>query len=220
MKQQGKSIFIVFIVAGVFAGILGMHLSAGTAVADKGGLPQCKAELEICHDTAAVPQTGQIDCHHPGDDGDLLMGIALPVPRFVDNGDGTVTDNLTELIWTKEATLILSKWSEALDYCSTLENGYDPHAGLSDGSIEGDWRLPNVRELFTLYDFSRDTGPFLPEGHPFTGAEQWFYWTSTTSTAFPEFAFTINHWSQDAVVFFFYKLNAYKAWVWCVRGGM
>ena len=60
-----------------------------------------------------VPQTGQtkcydnvgqeIDCEDTGQDGDFQAGVEWPVPRFTDNADGTVTDNLTGLIWLKNA---------------------------------------------------------------------------------------------------------------------
>lgn len=50
-----------------------------------------------------VPRTGQITSYAAGDDGDIQAGLSLPEPRFTDNGDGTVTDNLTGLIWLKNA---------------------------------------------------------------------------------------------------------------------
>jgi len=53
-----------------------------------------------------LPQTGQARCYDSagtGQDGDIRAGVAWPVPRFMDNGDGTVTDNLTGLIWTQNA---------------------------------------------------------------------------------------------------------------------
>ena len=53
---------------------------------------------------APVPQTGQTVSYYAGDDGALEMGVPLPEPRFTDNGDGTVTDNLTKLVITKPST--------------------------------------------------------------------------------------------------------------------
>ena len=52
---------------------------------------------------APVPKTGQTTSYTTGDDGDLEMGVPWPSPRFTDKGDGTVTDNLTGLIWLKDA---------------------------------------------------------------------------------------------------------------------
>jgi hypothetical protein len=50
-----------------------------------------------------VCQTGQWTSTALGDDGFLRMGAMAPWPRFADNGDGTVTDHLTRLIWLEDA---------------------------------------------------------------------------------------------------------------------
>jgi hypothetical protein len=52
---------------------------------------------------APVPKTGQtptvpLDPAPGGSDGNLQKGVAWPNPRFTDNGNGTVTDNLTNLV--------------------------------------------------------------------------------------------------------------------------
>jgi hypothetical protein len=52
---------------------------------------------------AAVERTGQTMSFAAGDDGDIKAGVPFPSPRFTDNGDGTVTDHLTGLIWLKNA---------------------------------------------------------------------------------------------------------------------
>lgn len=62
---------------------------------------------------------------------------------YTDNGDGTVTDNVTGLIWEQSPTEQGTTWFEAVDYCDSLEL-----AGLSD------WRTPSLKELFALNDFS------------------------------------------------------------------
>jgi hypothetical protein len=43
---------------------------------------------------ALLPKTGQTTFSVTGDDGDLQTGVSSPTPRFTDNTDGTVTDNL------------------------------------------------------------------------------------------------------------------------------
>jgi hypothetical protein len=127
---------------------------------------------------APASMTGQTMINAPGDDGDLLQGVAWPDPRFIDNGDGTVTDNLTGLLWLKNANCFGTRtWFEALAACNVLASG---SCGLIDGSTIGDWRLPNVRELFSLIDFG-ESGPGLPDSHPFNNVESMSYWTSTTS---------------------------------------
>ena len=128
---------------------------------------------------APVPKTGQTESYPPGDDGDLQMGITWPDPRFIDNEDGTVTDNLTGLIWLKNADCFnVRTWNEALSDSNSLA---DEQCGLTDGSSEGDWRLANARELSSLIDF----GQFdiaLPAGHPFINVQPESYWSSTTVT--------------------------------------
>ncbi len=52
---------------------------------------------------APVPKTGQTTSYATGDDGILQKGVVWPIPRFKDNNNGTVTDNLTGLIWLKNA---------------------------------------------------------------------------------------------------------------------
>jgi len=65
--------------------------------------------------------------------------------RFIDNGDGTVTDNLTGLIWLKKASCLGAlDWSEAKSTVAGLESG---ECELSDGSVPGDWRMPTFNEL-------------------------------------------------------------------------
>jgi hypothetical protein len=114
---------------------------------------------------ARVPKTGQTMSVAPGDDGDLQKGVSLPDPRFTDNGNGTITDNFTGLIWLKNANCFGSQiWANALTSANNLANG---QCSLTDGSVAGDWRLPNVRELESLVDFGQ-FNPSLPLGHPFT----------------------------------------------------
>ncbi len=126
-----------------------------------------------CNDTK-VPKTGQTTSYWSGDDGDLQKGAAWPVPRFAKNGDGTVTDNLTNLVWLENATCAGPKsWRDAIDFAKDLHDivgdGSDDDCGLSDGSVAGDWRLANGKELQSLitWDYSY---PALPDTE---GAGQW-----------------------------------------------
>lgn len=74
-----------------------------------------------------------------------------------------MTDHLTNLVWVQKVTCVLGDWQTALDHANNLADG---QCGLSDGSQPGDWRLPNIRELLSLFDYSEGT-PALPAGHPF-----------------------------------------------------
>ena len=130
---------------------------------------------------APVPKTGQITSYRDGDDGDYQMGVAWPAPRFTDHGDGTVTDNLTGLMWTKSANIDGQKaWDDAIDWCNALD-----HGGHSD------WRLPNRRELLSLIDRG-EYSPGLPDGHPFTDVQNSFYWSSSTYSNNTALAWPVN----------------------------
>ena len=133
---------------------------------------------------APVPKTGQTTSNANGDDGDLETGVVLVIPRFTDNGDGTVTDNQTGLIWLKHANCFgNTTWNNALSACNGLADGDNVCLGggfsLTDGSQAGDWRLPNYKELFSIVD-AENIDPPLPSGHPFTNVQPWSYWSSTT----------------------------------------
>jgi hypothetical protein len=68
----------------------------------------------------------------------------LPNPAsYTDNGDGTVTDNVTKLVWQKAVTSTQAyAWCDAINYCATLTL-----AGRT-------WRLPTRIELLSLVDFT------------------------------------------------------------------
>ena len=187
------------------------HLAHGDSL---GACPQA------CGVPSAVPKTGQttcwdingyaIDCAGTGQDGDYQKGVSVD-QRFTDNGDGTVTDNLTGLIWLKNADCFgYQTWNEAVTVSNTLASGA---CGLTDGSVAGDWRLPNRKELESLLDLGQ-FDPALPLGHPFSGVRLSFYWSST-AYAYPNFAWDVN--MVDGYVIFDDKNGI--LFVWPVRGG-
>jgi len=159
---------------------------------------------------APVPQTGQDTSYYPGDDGDLQVGKPWPIPRFIDNGNGTVTDRLTGLVWLKDANCFGQKtWTDALDASNNLENG---SCGLTDRSSPGDWRLANVNELLSLMDYSVNA-PALQVGHPFTNVQAAHYWSSTMSAG----GGTVWHVYLGGGVGT--SIPSSSFYVWCVRGG-
>ncbi len=132
---------------------------------------------------ASIPKTGQTTSYGTHDDGALQHGEAWPEPRFTDNDDGTVTDNLTNLVWLKDANCFGQKnWNDALAAANGLARG---QCGLTDGSVAGDWWLPNVRQLQSLIDYGR-FDPALPSGHPFTGVQHYYYWSNTTHAGYAD----------------------------------
>jgi hypothetical protein len=66
---------------------------------------------------------------------------------FTDNGDGTITDSATGLMWAQDDSGSGMNWEDALAYAQT-KNG-ENYLGYSD------WRLPNAKELQSLVDYTR-----------------------------------------------------------------
>ena len=169
-----------------------------------------------------VPKTGQtvcwdefgmsIPCAGTGQDGEYQAGVSVD-PRFTDNGDGTVTDNLTGLIWLQDANCfgLQQNWTNGLADANTMADG---SCGLTDGSVAGDWRLPNIRELQSLIDYG-EHHPALPPGHLFSGVQSGLYWSATTFDASPDFARLANLINGSASS----DGKASDYYVWPVRGG-
>jgi len=163
------------------------------------------AETAAAAGPYAVPQTGQRTSYAAGDDGDLQAGAPWPAPRFRDNGNGTVTDRLSGLMWTQKA----SPAAGARDWEQALLGA----AGCKDGGYS-DWRLPNRNELASLIDLARNN-PALPEGHPFTGVQLAYYWTSTTCANNEDHAWIIHFFSG----FITHDDKGGTHGVWYVRDG-
>jgi hypothetical protein len=151
-----------------------------------------------------------ISCAGTGQDGDLQKGVASPSPRFTDNGDGTVTDNLTGLMWAKDANLTLETktWQDAIDYSNNLTLG-----SQGCGTSYTDWRLPNRNELKSLVD-AGNYSPSLPGGHPFSNVQSSNYWSSTTYAYSTYRAWSVGMGTGDV---YNYGNKAYGYYVWPVR---
>lgn len=166
---------------------------------------------------AQIWKTGQTTSYKSGDDGDLETGVSWPSPRFSNHGNGTVTDNLTGLMWTKDANTpgpsacspaTYRTWQEAVDHVACL----NAHAYLG----YTDWRLPNRKELLSLIDWSQ-YDPALPSGHPFDNVQDQGYWSSTAYANY-----TDNVW--DVIIphgrSFARARTVSTDCVWPVRAGM
>ncbi len=169
-----------------------------------------KTGQATCYDASGA----LISCTDTGQDGEYQKGVTPPTgtDRFTDNGDGTVTDNLTGLVWLKNADCFGKKiWTTALSDANTLNSG---ECDLTDGSLEGDWRLPNVRELHSLIDYGRWM-PALPNPHPFLNVQLSYYWSSTYYQSDKEYAWTVYLRLGNVS----YMIKTETHYVWPVRGG-
>ena len=87
----------------------------------------------------------------PGEKTFIVMYVrgnnSFGINALSDNGDSTISDNATDLMWMKNDSQVGMNWEQALAYAENLE-----YAGHSD------WRLPNVKELQSIVDYSKSPG--------------------------------------------------------------
>lgn len=152
---------------------------------------------KICYDTkgteiicpdAGQPLSGQDARYH---------GAA---PDYKDNGNQTVTDKQSGLMWTKSSEDIQHAWQDAISYCKDLD-----FAGQTD------WRLPGKFELESIVDYGK---PY-PAINDVFDCQRSFYWSATPHTDNPAYAWSV--FCYDGADHWVHKTNNY--YVRCVRGG-
>ena len=106
---------------------------------------------------------------------------------FVDNGNGTISDQATGLTWMQSDSGNGLDWEGALNYCSSLEYG---------GS--DDWRLPNAKELHSIVDYTRS-----PDTSNSAAIDPLFTISSITNEAgqndYPAFWSSTSHTNSDGI---------------------
>lgn len=137
-----------------------------------------------------VAASGQKTNYAFGDDGDFQLGVTVTGERFSDNNDGTFVDKLTGITWLGIRDCIIERnWFVALEYSNNLYANSVECPNLNDGSLAGDWRLPSIKELYSLVDVS-DNSPVWAKGIPFSGTwanPPWEnYWSSTSFSPVPD----------------------------------
>ncbi len=158
---------------------------------------------------------GQISCPESGE---ALAGQDAQYSGFqssyTDNGDGTVSDNVTGLMWQQTPDNIGMSWQEAVGYCSALElAGHD------------DWGIPTTKELFSISDFSEgwpylDTTYFSIAGTSVSKDEQYWadYYVGTTVEGGSAAAFGVNHGTGHIKAYAAEVSGRFGNYVRCVRG--
>lgn len=118
-------------------------LCAGFVSAASLSYPIVDTGQQACYDN-----DGPIPCPEPGErfygQDAQYLGNA---PKYTDNGDGTVTDEVTGLMWVKAR-------GEALLWEAHMAAAKDCRVGEYD-----DWRAPTIKELYSLIDFRGNSGP-------------------------------------------------------------
>ncbi|KJU83697.1 protein containing DUF1566 [Candidatus Magnetobacterium bavaricum] len=178
-------------------------------------------------ETVSLPQTGQtscwdsqgelISCAGTMQDGAIKAGVAWPNPRFKDNGNRTVTDNLTGLVWPKDTNVPAvdtckggnnMTWQAVLDYVKCLNSAtYLGHT---------DWRLPNVNELESLVNAQEANQSAWLNVQMGTNVEPGFYWSCTTNSGDKFHAWYVD--MGDGSVSAYYNKES-LLYVWPVRSG-
>ncbi len=145
--------------------------------------------------------------------------------RWCNNGNGTVTDLTTGLVWLRDAT-----WGFVPHWVGTIEglNAHDKASEVKDGvvmsiagvptvlsddSVEGDWRLPTKSELKALIEGVEPVSSTTPRA--FNSVLPSPYWTSTVYISNTMFAWTTNPYTKEDIA---YTKNT-TAYVWPVRNG-
>jgi hypothetical protein len=109
----------------------------------------------------------------------LLNDASTATGAFMDNGNGTVTDTYTGLIWQQASSYFTRIWAQALVDCEDLSLG-----GYTD------WRLPTIKELRSLVDYSRYSPAINTMYFPDTNSS--CYWASTTYASYALVAWVVD----------------------------
>ncbi len=128
--------------------------------------PICATTLIIPFTTFTMPDTGQVLSYSEvfGEDSDYSIN---PL-SYQSNGNGTITDNATKLMWQQEDDGIRKTWYDAKSYCSNLELG-----------SHGDWRLPVDMELISIVHYDQLNLPAIDINY-FLNVSPIEYWTATS----------------------------------------
>jgi hypothetical protein len=157
--------------------------------------------------------------------------------RYVNCGNGTVTDTVTALVWLRNASCTFGAFS-AKNYSAASQAAAGLAAGqcgLTDGSSPGDWRLPTQAEWQATVaravalgctsggapSLTNDPGTGCLGAGPtsFTGVQSGFYWSSNAYAGDSTYAPTYAWWAYlgNGIVSFGSKTD--NNYVWPVRGG-
>jgi hypothetical protein len=181
MKRQKRSITILMTLMAFL--VLPAIIQAGQLTPSAPPAPTMKSLDEIYQKLSDIQQQQAT----MNNDIRIIKGNLGIGSRFLDNSNGTVTDSKTGLVWLKNANPCGTKnWNDAVAYCASLANG---QAGLTDGSVAGQWRLPTKQELEGIgtnppvtWDEGLPTVTWTTPGTPFTSVQSNWYWSNTEYT--------------------------------------
>ena len=125
------------------------------------------------------------------------------ITNFTDNNDGTITDNITGLMWQKSPATSTYTWEQALAFAENLT-----------ASTYSDWRLPNIKELVSLNNETTNAPSINTTFFPTVASTK--YWSSTTQFAPGSTSAWFNDFQNSGITS--YDLKTVSHPIICVRG--
>ncbi len=225
-RDVPKFLRTVYAALGVLALVVAIpHFAAAQACGDVNGSGTVTASdallvlskavgIDVQCESGGLLTTGRTEAFGSGSDGDMQAGTPL---AYTDNGDGTITDNNTGLMWEKKddsgaSGSIHSRgraWSWSSGSAAAWHLGGSTRFFLDALNVQrfagyDDWRLPNVRELYSIVHFGKNNPAVDRVFHQpgCTGctdvtlttcscSASSFYWSSTTIATFPGSAWVV-----------------------------
>jgi hypothetical protein len=148
MKSNYFRISVIGLMSIVFINIIGCKKDSETVTTPSTTTDSATYPIVGTNQTKYYNTTGEISAPAIGE---AFYGQSAfypgNIPSYTDNGDGTITDNVTGLMWVKARGSKIA-WSDAVAGASTNRT-----AGYSD------WRMPTIKESYSLIQFSGVNGP-------------------------------------------------------------
>ncbi len=185
----------------------------GDMVISDGVMTIANGNIQIT-DFTLIPDTGQTGDYTAtfGEDSDYTINP----PSYTDNGDGTVTDNVTGLMWQQEDDNQTYNWFEATGtYDATNNPGTTDVCDSSTLASYLDWRLPDKYELESIVDYGLSQPLPTIDSLAFPNTNSSYYWSSNTFTNYPNYAWAVSFWG--GAVDYDFKTDGY--FIRCVRDG-
>lgn len=169
--------------------------------------------------TRGLLKTSQVIEYRVGDDGTYEAGWwkgrlnANNKTRFIAKtiaGDDVVIDRATGLMWAADGSAAgcnngaIIAWNNAIDYALALD-----FAGFTD------WRMPNINELLSITDYTKNN-PAILEDPPFENTHNFPYWSSTAYIIVPNRAWILDYVIGEITT----KAKTDTTFLRCVRGGI
>lgn len=203
------------------------------------GYATCTSDLATCIASLAAtraPASGQMTAYGTGSDGDVQAGAAL---SYTDNGDGTITDNNTGLMWEKKSDDdSIHDWDNEYTWSETWGLPFAMNGTMVTTFLDTlntapcfaghcDWRIPHSKELYSIVNLDQ-MGPSVspafntvcvPTCSVLTCSctQSSVYWSSSTTQSEPENAWIVGFVIGDVYEYF---SKPFLGYVRAVRGGV